>query len=88
MNCGRCGQGIVSPDGELSPNTSGASSDLNEGPFPFPLESCELVTSVTQLVSFSIPNAERPRCSCQEIRNKEVEQIKGPRLTNQRYFLG
>ena len=88
MNCGRCGQGIVSPDGELSLNTSGARSDLNEGPFPFPLVICELVTGVTQLVSLNLPNAERPRCSYQEIRNKEVEQIKGPRLTNQRYFGG
>ena len=42
---GRCAHGGSSSDGELSPKTSGTRSELSDGPFPCPLEGCELVTS-------------------------------------------
>jgi hypothetical protein len=67
MNGERCAHCAVSPDGELSPKTSGTRSELSE-PFACPLEGCESVTSVTQQVGS--PNAHRPRCSGKGVRHE------------------
>jgi len=70
MNGGRYAHGALSSDGELSPKTSGARSELRDGELPCLLEGCELVDGTASW--FVSPHTRRPRCSGKEVGHERV----------------